>query len=147
MTTRRLFLSGLALMPVAAWAQGGKFADPQPSIDNPRRIVLSLSEDDPKRIAAVLSNITNIQKYYDAAQVKLAVIAYGPGLVAVLKGSPVAGRIASLQDLEVDFIGCGATLETMKKTPADLLPNVTVVANGLPEIVERSLRGWIHLHP
>jgi intracellular sulfur oxidation DsrE/DsrF family protein len=148
MTTRRALLAAaLTLLPVVAIAETGKFADPQPSIDHPRRIVLSISEDDPKRIAAVLSNITNIQKYYDATQVKMAVIAYGPGLVAVLKGSPVAQRIASLQDLEVDFIACGATLETMKKTAADLLPQVTVVPNGLPEIVERSLRGWIHLHP
>lgn len=152
MSTRRTILFALtALLPTAAhidaWAQAGKFADPQPTIDNPRRIVLSLSEDDPKRISAVFSNITNIQKYYDATQVKLAVIAYGPGLVAVLKGSPVAQRIASLQELEVDFIACGATLDTMKKTKADLLPEVSVVPNGLPEIVERSLRGWIHLRP
>jgi len=148
MPDRRVFVALLlALLPAVASAQGRKFSDPQPSIDAPRKIVLSLSEDDPKRISAILSNITNIQKYYDAAQVKLAVIAYGPGLAAVLKGSPVAPRIASLQDLEVDFIACGATLDTMKKTPADLLPNVTVVPNGLPEIVERSLSGWIHLHP
>lgn len=149
---RSLLLAGLALLPVAAaaqaWAQTQKFADPQPSIDNPRKIVISLAEDDPKRINAVISNIVNIQKYYDATQVKLAVVAYGPGLVAVLKGqSPVAPRIAALQDLEVEFLACGATLDTMKKTEADLLPDVTVVPNGLPEIVERSLRGWIHLRP
>lgn len=133
-------------MPGLAVAQ--KFADPQPSIDNPRKIVLSLSEDDPKRINAVISNIVNIQKYYDATQVKLAVVAYGPGIVAVLKGqSPVVQRIAALQDLEVEFVACGATLETLKKTQADLLPDIAVVPNGLPEIVERGLRGWIYLHP
>jgi intracellular sulfur oxidation DsrE/DsrF family protein len=126
----------------------GKFADPQPTIDAPRRIVVSLAEDDAHRINAVLSNIVNIQKYYDAAQVKLAVIAYGPGLTALLKDrSPVAQRIASLQALEVEFIACGATLETLHKTAADLLPDVDEVPNGLPEIVERSLTGWIHLRP
>ncbi|HEX6958208.1 MAG TPA: DsrE family protein [Ferrovibrio sp.] len=126
----------------------GKFADPQPSIDNPRRIVISLAEDDPKRINAVLSNIVNIQKYYDAALVRLAVIAYGPGVAAVLKDqSPVAQRIESLQALDVEFIACGATLETLHKTKADLLPDVGEVPNGLPEIVERSLTGWVHLRP
>lgn len=126
----------------------GKFADPQPSIENPRKIVVSLADDDPKRINAVLSNIVNIQKYYDAAQVRLAVIAYGPGVVAVLKDqSPVAQRIESLQALDVEFIACGATLETLHKTSADLLPDVDEVPNGLPEIVERSLSGWVHLQP
>lgn len=143
-----VFAAAVALAgPAMAQKRAGKFADPQPGIDNPRRIVISLSEDEPKRINAVLSNIVNIQKYYDAAQVKLAVIAYGPGIVAVLKDSPVAQRIAGLQDLEVEFIACGATLDTLKKTSADLLPEVTVVPNGLPEIVERSLTGWTHLRP
>lgn len=151
MTTRRVFFMLAATTPWAAAAMAqerkGKFADPQPGIDNPRRIVISLSEDEPKRINAVLSNIVNIQKYYDAAQVKLAVIAYGPGIAAVLRDSPVAQRIAGLQDLDVEFIACGATLDTLKKTPADLLPDVKVVPNGLPEIVERSLTGWVHLRP
>lgn len=151
MLSRRALLLAMA---ATAWAgmaaaqeRKSKFADPQPDIDNPRKIVISLSEDDPKRINAVLSNIVNIQKYYDAAQVKLAVIAYGPGIAALLKDSPVAQRIAGLQDLEVEFIACGATLDTMNKSDSDLLPEISVVPNGLPEIVERSLTGWIHLHP
>lgn len=150
MLSRRAFLIAAALAmtaPALAQERKGKFADPQPDIDNPRRIVISLSEDEPKRIHAVLSNIVNIQKYYDAAQVKLAVIAYGPGLAAVLRDSPAAQRIAGLQDLDVEFIACGATLDTLKKTPADLLPEIKVVPNGLPEIVERSLTGWVHLRP
>jgi intracellular sulfur oxidation DsrE/DsrF family protein len=142
-----LIVAMLLVSPVLA-AQERKFADPQPTIDNPRKIVISLAEDDPHRINAVLSNIVNIQKYYDAEQVRLTVIAYGPGLAALLKAtSPVKPRIESLQALEVEFIACGATLDTMKKTKADLLPNIAVVPNGLPEIVERSLQGWIHLRP
>lgn len=137
----------LLLWPTLAAGQAQKFADPQPTIDNPRRIVISLAEDDPGRINAVLSNIVNIQKYYDAEQVRLTVIAYGPGVSALLKTSPVKGRIAGLQALEVEFIACGATLETLKKGSVDLLPEIGVVPNGLPEIVERSLRGWIHLRP
>ena len=151
MTSRRTFFMLAASLvwaaPAMAQERKGKFADPQPDINNPRRIVISLSEDEPKRISAVLSNIVNIQKYYDAAQVKLAVIAYGPGIAAVFSDSPVAQRIAGLQDLDVEFIACGATLDTLKKTPADLLPEVKMVPNGLPEIVERSLTGWVHLRP
>jgi len=137
----------LLLWPALAAGQAQKFADPQPTIDNPRRIVVSLAEDDPGRINAVLSNIVNIQKYYDAEQVRISVIAYGPGVSALLKTSPVKGRVAGLQSLEVEFIACGATLETLKKDSADLLPEIGIVPNGLPEIVERSLRGWIHLRP
>jgi uncharacterized protein len=146
MLSRRAFVLAAGAMTwagaTAAQERNGKFADPQPDIDNPRKIVISLSEDDPKRINAVLSNIVNIQKYYDATQVKLAVIAYGPGIAALLKDSPVAQRIAGLQDLDVEFIACGATLDTMNKSEGDLLPEVSVVPNGLP-----SLTGWIHLHP
>jgi intracellular sulfur oxidation DsrE/DsrF family protein len=123
-------------------------ADPKPSIDNPRRIVVSLSESEPARINAVLTNIGNIQKFYGADNVRLALIAYGPGLVALLKEpSPVKARIESLMAIEVEVVACGATMETLKKTPADLIDGVTIVENALPEIVERQLAGWSHLHP
>lgn len=148
---RSLLAAGIVMLAPAialAGARKGRFAYPQPGLDAPRKIVISLSEDDPKRIGAVLNNIVNIQKYYDAAFVRLAVVAYGPGIHAVLKGgNPVAGRIASLQALDVEFIACGATLETLGKSRNDLLEDVAVVPNGLPEIVERGLEGWIHLRP
>ena len=46
-------------------------AEPEPSFDNPRQIVFSLSEKDEKRMNAVLNNVANVQKAYGIDNVKL----------------------------------------------------------------------------
>ena len=131
-----------------AFAGTTELADPKPSFDNPRRIVIGISDGDAGRLNAVLNNIANIQKFYGADFAKLVVVGYGPGVRALLRDdNPVRARIESFQAIEVEFIACGATLESLKKTEADLIEGVETVANGLPEIVERQLKGWTYLHP
>lgn len=135
-------------LTVAAGAGTTELADPKPSFDNPRKIVIGISESESARLNAVLGNIANIQKFYGIDSVKLLVVAYGPGVRALLRDdNPSRARIESFQAIEVEFIACGATLESMHKTEADLIKGVGMVPNGLPEIVERQLKGWSYLHP
>lgn len=123
-------------------------AEPKPSWDNPRKVVLQLTVAENRHVNNVLYNAINIQKFYGQDNVKVAVIAFGPGLRALLKGeSKVAERIASLTDYEVEFVACGNTLDTMGKSAADLLPGVAVVPYGIPEIMERQLKGWQVIAP
>lgn len=123
-------------------------ADPKPSWDNPRKVVLQLNVDDPRHVNNVLYNAINIQKFYGQDNVKVAVIAFGPGVRALLKGeSTVAERISSLKDYEVEFVACGNTLDTMGKSVADLLPGIGVAPYGIPEIMERQLKGWQVIAP
>lgn len=141
-----LFVGLLAQVALAVPALA-TMADPAPSFDNPRHIVFSLSEKDEKRVNAVLSNIANVQKEYGIDNVKLAVVAYGPGIWALLNDSPVRARIASLLKYDIEFVACGNTLESIHKSEQDLIPGVTHVQAGLVEIVERRLSGWVDLKP
>lgn len=146
----RLFIAMFLAVCLALPARAGEtvLADPKPSIETPRQIVFSLSESDPARVNAVLTNIGNVQKFYGIDNVQMALVVYGPGLRAVLKAeTPVKARIEGLMAIGVEIVACGATLETLHKSAADLVDGVDVVPNGLPEIVERQLRGWVHLHP
>ncbi|HSV28133.1 MAG TPA: DsrE family protein [Candidatus Omnitrophota bacterium] len=142
----RFVLAMLALLiaaPVAAFAADTVLADPKPGWDNPRRIVLQLTTDDPKRVNGVFHNAINLQKFYGQDNVKVAIVAYGAGVRPLLKqDSPVAERVASLAQYEVEFVACGNTLATMDKKESDLLPGVTVVTAGIAEIVERQIKGW-----
>jgi intracellular sulfur oxidation DsrE/DsrF family protein len=146
---RRAILVALAAIPLAgAGVRQTPLADPKPTIDSPRRIVVSLSEADPARANAVFSNIVNVQGFYGQDLVRIMVVAYGPGLRHLLRGeSQVAERVASLQAYDVEFVACGATLETLGLPPEAVLDGVQVVQNGLPEVVERQVEGWIHLRP
>lgn len=122
-------------------------AEPEPSFDNPRLIVMSLSERDEKRMNAVLNNVANVQKAYGIDNVQLAVVAYGPGIWSLLKDSPVRARIESLMKYDIEFVACGNTMDSIHKTGDDLIVGVTRVQAGLVEIVERRLSGWVDIKP
>jgi intracellular sulfur oxidation DsrE/DsrF family protein len=126
---------------------GPVMTSPTPSIDHPRKVVLSLSESALPRVNEVIGNVGNIQKFYGADNVRIALVAYGPGIHAVLQGSPVKDRIEGLLAIGVHVLACKATLDTIHANPNDLIPGVQVVSNGLPEIVELQLRGWTYVRP
>ncbi|MCB4823729.1 DsrE family protein [Roseicella aerolata] len=149
MRARRALLAMLAAMPLAAaGVRETPLAEPKPTVEAPRRIVVSVSEADPARANAVFSNLINIQGFYGQDLVEILVVAYGPGLRHLLREeSQVAERVASLQAYGIEFVACGATLDTLGLAPEAVLEGVQVVQNGLPEVVERQLMGWIHLRP
>lgn len=141
-------LAGVA--PASAFDTGATpitFASPAPSIDHPRKIVLSLSESDLPRVNEVIGNVGNIQRFYGADDVRIALVAYGPGLHAVMKNSSVSDRIKSLLAIGIEVVACGATMESMHLGKAALIPGVEVTANGIPFIVERQLGGWVYVRP
>jgi len=124
------------------------YADPQPSAEAPRRIVLSLTENDPARINAVLNNVAHVQQFYGAGRVRIELVAYGPGVAVLLKSDTTfAERLEKLQQVGLLPVACHHSLDAQGKTPDDLLPGVTVVPSGVPEIVERQLMGWIYVRP
>ena len=123
-------------------------ASPAPTFDHPRKIVLTLSERSPDRVNEVLSNVGNVQKFYGTDNVRIALVAYGPGIHAVLKNdNPVRARIASLVAIGIDVLACDATLKTLHLTERDVIPGVRVVPNGLPAIVELEIAGWHYVRP
>lgn len=146
---RRIFLAALAVIPLAgAGVRETPLADPRPSIDAPRRIVVTLSEADPARANAIFSNLVNIQAFYGQDMVEIMVVAYGPGVRHLLRNeSQVAERIASLLTYDIAFVACGATMDSLGVPPEAALDGVQVVQNGLPEIIERQLMGWVHIRP
>jgi intracellular sulfur oxidation DsrE/DsrF family protein len=138
--------------PLVAQAQDdampAPFASPAPNFNHPRKVVLSLSERDPARVNEVLSNVGNVQKFYGTDNVRIALIAYGPGVHAVLlKDSTVRARIASLVAIGIDVLACDATLQTLHLGAADLIPGVRSIPNGIPAIVEFQAAGWYYVRP
>ncbi len=149
MKTVHLFSAALLAIFLASSSAGmaETLANPKPDWDHPRKLVIQLDSSDVKKMNLVLNNALNTQKFYGNDNVKIAIVAFGPGLHAVLKDSPVAPRIASAVSMHIEFLACHVTLEGLHKTAADLLPGVTVTQAGVPTIVERQLKGWIYIAP
>lgn len=142
-----ILFAACALPPSPALADT-ELAEPKPSMDAPRRIVIALNTFDEGAVNNILSNVVNIQKFYGQENVEVAVVTYGPGVRNLIAGqSKVAERIQSLQLYDVQFLACGNTMNAIGEKRDTLIEGVDWVQAGLPEIVERQLKGWVYLKP
>ncbi|ADG93461.1 Domain of unknown function DUF1791 [Arcobacter nitrofigilis DSM 7299] len=121
------------------------FSDPQPTFNNPRKVVFQLFYSDVKRVNHTLSSIYNILKEYPSDTLKVVVVTYGSGMRAIKKDydKKTLARIASLMEYDVEFIGCKNTMETMHWTKNDFIDGVTYVQAGIVELIERQVKGYI----
>lgn len=145
----------LALIPalalvaaLAAWSPparaqagaGGAAADAA-------KVVVQVSDSDPKRWGLALSNIHNLQAALGANKVDIMLVTFGPGVDMVMFDSIVANRLASALDSGVRIVACENTLTSRQIDTEDMHPGVGLVTSGVAEIVELQRRGWSYLRP
>ena len=121
------------------------FSDPQPSFDNPRKIIVQLYDSELQKVNHNLSTIYNILKEYPTESLKIEVVAYGNGIRALKKDydKKTLTRINSLMEYDVEFVVCKNTMETMKWTEEDFIDDVSYVQAGIVELIEKQVEGYI----
>jgi|LGOV01.1.fsa_nt_gb uncharacterized protein len=125
-----------------------ELVDPQPTIVEPRQIVLSIGSGEAEEIHHVLGSANNILKFYGPEKVEMVIIAYYKGIRAVLKTDrDIMIRVKALQLYGVEFIACGNTMRTKGIKESQLLEDVEIVTAGLVEMIERQKSGWINITP
>ncbi|MEA3513547.1 MAG: DsrE family protein [Campylobacterota bacterium] len=126
-----------------------KFADPQPSFDEPRKWVIKLRSANIETVNHMLGSIYNVLKVYPSESINISVIAYAQGMRALRTDYDphTLSRIRSLMDYDVEFVGCRNTMETMKWEEGEFLEDVTYVQAGIAEVIERIAGGWINVTP
>jgi len=141
----------IALLIVSSMAlfAGMKYSDPKPTFDEPRRIIMKLNIADTKKVNHIIGTIYNLLKDYPSDTLKVAVIAYGPGMRVLKKDydKQTLSRIRSLIEYEVDFIGCRNTMFTMKWTEKEFIDDISYVQAGVAEVIEKQVGGWIDATP
>lgn len=143
---KRLFLALLVLVSIS-WGDT-QLAEPIPSIDKPREIVLGVSSGDDETIQHVLSTANNVLKFYGPEKVHMRIVAYYHGIRTVLKNEKqFAPRVDALQQYGVEFVACGNTMRTKNISAPELLDGVEIVTAGIAEIIERTAEGAVYIHP
>lgn len=140
----------LLLVSVFAFAEPQmNFADPKPSFDNPRKWVIKLRSAHLETVNHMLGSIYNVLKVYPQETIQISVIAYAQGMRVLKKDyDPVIlDKIRSLQEYEVEFVGCLNTMDTMNWKEDDFLEDITFVRAGIAEVIERIAGGWINVTP
>jgi len=136
------------VMLVSVLAADTEFAEPKPSIDNPRQIVFCITEGDDESIHHVLSSANNVLKFYGPENVEMRIVAYYHGIRAVLKKEKeIAVRVDALMQYGVEFVACGNTMQTKKINESDLIEGTEVVTAGIVEMIERVKSGWTYIKP
>ena len=154
-------LASLAAMPVLpspACAQSSAAplsSLPQTSAKTQHRVVIQVSENDPRIMTLALNNAENLRGFYEQAgeAVQIEIVAYGPGLNMVRSdASPVRDRLAALvgRPQPITVSGCSNTLNTQSRNEGKevtLLPGTNLVPTGIGRIVQLQEQGWTYIRP
>jgi len=125
-----------------------EFAEPKPSLENPRQIVFSATEGSSRALDHILSVANNVLKFYGPEKVEMKIVAYSQGLKLLYKSNKeTARRVDALMQYDVEFIACGNTMRTLKVKEEDLIDGSVIVTAGVVELLESVKAGWIYIKP
>lgn len=144
---RRLFIhAGVAVAGatflVAAGAQGTGTTG-----QKRHKLVIQVSDNDPAKWNLALNNAKNVQDDVGAANVDIAIVAYGPGIGMLKLESPTGARVADAMKANVRVVACENTMRAQKLGKDDMLPAISYVPAGVTEIMKKQGEGWAYLRP
>ena len=147
---RRLILQAGGLVALAASAPFLIASHAQTAVatgQKRHKIVIQVSDNDPAKWNLALNNAKNLQDDVGAANVDIAIVAYGPGIGMLKLESPTGARIADAMKANVRVVACENTMRGAKLTRDDMLPAISYVPAGVTEIMKKQGEGWAYLRP
>jgi intracellular sulfur oxidation DsrE/DsrF family protein len=109
------------------------------------RVVFALTSGDEADWKLTLGNIRNLIAALPVDSTEVEVVAYGPGINFVRKGSSADTEIQTLEAKHVRFVACENSMRMQKITLADLVTGVSSVPSGIVEVVTKQEHGWTYI--
>ena len=137
----------LATMVVPARAQQVPLQD-KPFAEH--KIVLQLSDSDPKKQGLVISVANNLLKFYDPDKVAIEVVAFGPGIDLLRPDNANRKMVESLVAQGVRFDICVNTVDTIERESGkrpDFIAVATPVQVGVGQILLLTENGYTLVRP
>jgi intracellular sulfur oxidation DsrE/DsrF family protein len=128
-------------------------AEPAPLPDKPfaeHRIVLQLSDNDPRKQGLVISVAYNLLKLYDPDKVAIEVVAFGPGIDLLRTDNDNRKLVESLVAQGVRFDVCLNTVDTVERETGhrpDIIPAAIPVLVGVGQILSLTENGYTLVRP
>ncbi len=111
------------------------------------KVVLQVSDGDPKKWNLALNNARNVQNDLGKDKVDVEIVAYGPGIGMLKASGPVEPRITAALTDGVKVVACENTMKNAKLSKADMVPGIGYVPAGVVEIMEKQREGWAYVRP
>lgn len=146
-TSRIAVVVALAMTPLAWSPPVGAQSDAGSAAVHAERIIVQVSENDPKRWGLALNNIRNLQAALGADKVDITLVAFGPGIDMLKDDSIVAERVSGAVDAGVHVVACENTMANRHIDKDAMHPKIGYVPSGVVAIVDRQRQGWSYLRP
>ena len=141
---RKLFaaiaFAALALPSIAA-------EDKAEKMQQKERVVIQVSDADPKKWNLALNNAKNIQTDLGADKTEVEIVAYGPGIGMLKADAEVANRIEDAVAAGVKVVACENTMKAQKLNRDDMNRKVDYVAAGVVQLMRRQQQGYAYIRP
>ncbi|MBR1206323.1 MULTISPECIES: hypothetical protein [unclassified Bradyrhizobium] len=150
--TRRAFIAalGLAAIALATPPARAQLASLQDKPFAEHKVVLQLSDNDPKKQGLVISVASNLMKHYDPDKVAVEIVAFGPGIELLRPDNANRKLVESLvaQGARVDI--CLNTVDTIERDTGerpDYIAAATPVQVGVAQILFLTENGYTLVRP
>ena len=114
------------------------------------RVVLQLSDNDPRKQGLVISVANNLLKFYDPDKVAIEVVTFGPGIDLLRPDNTNRKLVESLVAQGVRFDACLNTVDTIERETGkrpDIIPAATPVQVGVGQILSLTENGYTLVRP
>jgi len=129
--------TGRAAQPVAAGSAAG--------VEN--KVVIQVSEADPKKWGLALNNAKNVQDAYGKDKVAIEIVVYGPGIGMLKMDSEAGNRVHDAVAGGIKVVACENTMHGQKLTKKDMLDSIGYVPAGVVELMEKQKQGYAYIRP
>jgi len=143
-------LSAALLIALAAATARAQQAPLQDKPFAEHKIVLQLSDNDPRKQGMVISVANNLMKFYDPDKIAVEIVTFGPGIDLLKPDSPNRKMVESLvaQGARVDI--CLNTVDTLERETGkrpEFISAATPVQVGVAQILLLTENGYTLVRP
>ena len=112
------------------------------------RIVLQVSDDDPKKWNLALNNARNAQQDLGgSSNVDIEIVAYGPGINMLKMDAVTANRVSDAIKTGISIVACENTMGAQKIEKSEMNPSISYVPAGVIQLMRRQQQGWAYIRP
>ncbi len=144
---RRRLLAVLCVLPWLAAPALAQRRNKSPAKPPKERVVVQVSDGDPKRWNLALDTAKALQGEFGADRIDVAIVAFGAGVNMLKDDSSVANRIETAIERKIFLVACAASMKALNVSEDSLPRAVYVVPSGAAELVRRQRAGWAVLRP
>jgi uncharacterized protein len=111
------------------------------------RVVIQVSDADPKKWALALNNAENVQEDLGKNNVEIEIVAYGPGIGMLKMDSEVSGRVNTAISSGVKVAACENTMTKQKIPHSEIINGAIFVKAGVVELMQKQQQGFAYIRP